>query len=252
MAFQLIRRICAILSLTIASCLPSLASAQQSEDPKTARIELIIRNYLLANPELLVEVVQKLEERQRAKEKSDLIGAIKSNRKALFASTTDFIVNPLGRVPVVEFFDYQCGYCKKFLPSVTRLLKADKTVRFVFKEFPILGPVSVTASRAALAAKMQGKYLAFHNAVLGLRRRLSEALIYQIAGDVGLDVARLKTDMKKPEITAIIDGNRKLAAAMGIRGTPSIVIGEQMAPGAISYEQLTAMVDQARKNCSVC
>ncbi len=252
MAIHRLRRICALLCLTVAMALPSLAAAQQSKDPETARIELIIRNYLLANPELLVEVMQKLEQRQQAKKKTDLVGAIKSNRKALFASTTDFIVNPLGRIPVVEFFDYQCGYCKKFLPSVNRLLETDKTVRFVFKEFPILGPVSVTASRAALAAKMQGKYLAFHNAVLGLRRRLSETLIFQIAGDVGLDVARLKADMGKPEITAIIDGNRKLAAAMGIRGTPSIVIGEQMAPGAISYEQLTAMVDQARKNCSVC
>ena len=153
---------------------------------------------------------------------------------------------------MVEFFDYQCGYCKKFLPAVNRLLKTDKSVRFVFKEYPILGKVSVVASQAALAAKIQGKYLPFHNGVMGLRRRLTEPLIYQIAKDVGLDVARLKVDMKKPEITAIIDANRKLAAAMGIRGTPSIVIGEQMAPGAISYDQLTALIDEARKNCSVC
>jgi len=255
MAFQFIQRICLIMALAIVVAVPTMispASAQQSTDTETARIEQIIRNYLLKNPELLVEVMKKLEEHQQAKEKEDLIGAIKTNRKALFASTTDFIVNPMGRIPVVEFFDYQCGYCKKFLPAVNRLLKTDKSVRFVFKEYPILGKVSVVASRAALAAKIQGKYLPFHNGVMGLRRRLTEPLIYQIAKDVGLDVARLKVDMKKPEITAIIDANRKLAAAMGIRGTPSIVIGEQMAPGAISYDQLTALIDEARKNCSVC
>ena len=255
MVFAILRRICLTICLTAPlamSGLATTAAAQQSTDPETARIEQIIRNYLLKNPELLVEVMQKLEQRQQARKQLDLIGAIKANRQALFASTSDFTVNPTGAIPVVEFFDYQCGYCKKFLPSVARLLEEDKTVRFVFKEYPILGEVSLVASRAALAAKMQGKYLAFHNAILSLHRRLTEPLIYQSAQDIGLDVARLKEDMKNPEVMATINANRKLAAAMGIRGTPSIIIGEQMAPGAISYEQLTAMVEQARENCSVC
>ncbi|MDP7546005.1 MAG: DsbA family protein [Alphaproteobacteria bacterium] len=235
---------------------PALAAngkeARQSTDPERSRIEQIIRNYLLENPELLIEVMRKLEARQKAAEEAGLIGKIKANRKALFASADDFIVNPAGKIPVVEFFDYQCGYCKRFAPNVTRLLKTDKTVRFVFKEFPILGELSVVASRAALAAKMQGKYQAFHDAMMKLRRRLTEALIYQTATDVGLDIARLKTDMARPKISLIIEANRQLADALGIRGTPSIVIGEQLAPGAISYEQLTGMINQARANCSVC
>ncbi|MBT3371853.1 MAG: DsbA family protein [Rhodospirillaceae bacterium] len=226
--------------------------AQQSTDPETVRIEKIIRNYLLEHPELLVEVMRKLEARQKAEEEAGMAGKIQANRDALFASHDDFIANPMGKFPVVEFFDYQCGYCKRFLPTMARLLETDKSVRFVFKEFPILGEVSVTASKAALAAKMQGKYRIFHDTVMGLRRRLTEAAIYQTAKDIGLDVKRLKRDMESPKIARIIKANRELAATMGIRGTPSLIVGEQLVPGAIDYGQLTALIEQEKTNCKVC
>lgn len=256
----IVQRVGLILFLGIMTALlptaPVIAAepkaAQQSADPETARIEKIIRNYLLEHPELLVEVMRKLEARQKADEAAGLAGKIKSNRDALFASAKDFIVNPGGAIPVVEFFDYQCGYCKRFMPTVQRLLKTDKTVRFVFKEFPILGEMSVVASKAALAANMQGKYRAYHDAMMGLRRKLTENLIFQTAKDVGLDIPRLKRDMARPEVAHIIKANRELAADLGIRGTPSIVIGERMAPGAISYGQLTALIEEARTNCTVC
>ncbi len=227
-------------------------AAQQSTEPETARIEKIIRNYLLEHPELLVEVMQKLEARQKAEEEASMAGKIQANRDALFASSDDFIANPMGKFPMVEFFDYQCGYCKRFLPTMTKLLKADRSVRFVFKELPILGEVSVIASKAALAAKMQGKYRVFHDSLMGLRRRLSEAAIYQTAKDVGLDVARLKRDMANSEIARIIKANQELAATMGIRGTPSLIVGEQLVPGAIDYAQLTALIEQMKTNCKVC
>jgi protein-disulfide isomerase len=227
-------------------------AAQQSADPETARIEKIIRNYLLEHPELLVKVMRKLEARQKAKEVAGIAGKIQANRDALFTSSDDFVANPMGKFPVVEFFDYQCGYCKRFQPTMTRLLKADRSVRFVFKEFPILGKVSVTAARAALAAKMQGKYRVFHDSLMGLRRRLSEAAVYQTAKDVGLDVARLKRDMVGPGVARIIKANRELAVTMGIRGTPSLIVGEQLVPGAIDYAQLTALIEQAKTNCKVC
>jgi protein-disulfide isomerase len=260
MILKFVQRISPIFALVIMAGLlpigPAPAAegtnAQQSTDPDRSRIEKIIRSYLLDNPELLVEVMRKLEARQKRQEEAGLVAKIMANRKALFASTDDFIVNPAGKIPVVEFFDYQCGYCKRFMPTVARLLDTDKTVRFVFKEFPILGKLSVVASRAALAAKMQGKYRAFHDAMMGLRRSLTEAIIFQTAKDVGLDVARLKKDMDRPEIGLIIKANRELAETLGIRGTPSIVIGEQLAPGAISYEQLVGMIHQARAKCSVC
>ncbi len=238
----------ALMPLTMAGG----GAAQQSTDPETARIEKIIRNYLLQNPELLVEVMRKLEARQKAEEEAGMAGKIQANRNALFASRDDFIANPMGKFPVVEFFDYQCGYCKRFLPTMARLLKTDKSVRFVFKEFPILGEVSVTAAKAALAAKMQGKYRTFHDTLMGLRRRLSEAAIYQTAKDIGLDLKRLKRDMESPKVARIIKANRELAASMGIRGTPSLIVGERLVPGAIDYDQLTALIEQAKTNCKVC
>ena len=252
MAFQNLRQTLVAWVLVITAALPVTVSAEQSKDPETARIEKIIRNYLMENPEILVEVMQKLEARQKAQEEKDRIGVIRNNRDALFASAQDFIVNPNGRIPVVEFFDYQCGYCKKFLPTITRLLETHKTVRFIFKELPILGDMSVLASRAALAAKMQGRYLQFHYGLMGLRQRLTKTLLFQIANDVGLNVERLKLDMKNPEHDRTIRKNRELASAMGIRGTPSLVVGEQFAPGAVSYEQLIKMVNKALTNCSVC
>ena len=260
MVLAFVQRIGLIIAVAIMAALlpgaPSVAAdgkaVQQSADPETGRIEKIIRNYLLENPELLLEVMQKLDARKKEQEKAGLVGKIMANRDALFASADDFIVNPAGNIPVVEFFDYQCGYCKRFTPTVTRLLKTDKTVRFVFKEFPILGKLSVVASRAALAANMQGKYQVFHDAMMGLRRGLTEKLIFQTATNVGLDISRLKRDMAGSEVARIIKANRDLAAVMGIRGTPSIVIGDRMARGAISYDQLTDLIEQARTDCRVC
>ena len=260
MVIAIVRRLKLILLFGVMagmlSAAPSLAAedeaAQQSADPETSRIEKIIHNYLLDNPEILLEVMRKLEAKQKAEEEAGLVDKIMSNRKELFASAHDFVVNAAGKIPVVEFFDYQCGYCKRFAPTMTRLLETDKSVRFVFKEFPILGEMSVVASRAALAAKMQGKYRAFHDAMMGLHRPLTETVIYQTATEVGLDITRLKRDMARPEVIGIIKANRDLAAALGIRGTPSIVIGDKLAPGAISYDHLTALINEARINCTVC
>ena len=252
MAFQNLRQIFFTCALVITTALPANAAADRSKDTDTVRIEKIIRDYLLQNPEILVEVMQKLEARQKAQEKEERISVIRANQNALFASTQDFVLNPEGQIPVVEFFDYQCGYCKKFLPAKSQLLETHKTVRFVFKELPILGDMSVLASRAALAAKMQGRYLQFHYRLMGLRQPMTKTLLFQIAKDVGLNVERLKLDMRNPEHDLTIRKNRELASALGIRGTPSLVVGEQFAPGAVSYDRLTAMVDQARTNCSVC
>ena len=252
MALQKLHQCLFAWVLVFTAFLPVNVGAERSGDPDTLRIEKIIHDYLLRNPEILVEVMQKLEARQKAQEKKDRISAIKANQDTLFASTQDFVLNPNGRIPVVEFFDYQCGYCKNFLPVVTQLLETDKTVRFIFKELPILGEMSVLASRAALAAKMQGRYLQFHHKLMGLRQRVTKTLLYQVANDVGLNLERLKNDMQNPEHDRIIKKNLELASAMGIRGTPSIIVGEQFAPGAVSFEQIIAMVDKARINCSVC
>ncbi len=153
---------------------------------------------------------------------------------------------------MVEFFDYNCGYCKKVYPSILALQKREKDVRLIFKELPILGPSSVYAAKAAFAAKRQGQYLPFHNALMSRRGGLNHAAVIETARRLGLDIERLKADMEDPEIAAVIERNRKLAGTMEIRGTPTMIIGDTLVPGAIDSEQMSALVANARESCRVC
>jgi protein-disulfide isomerase len=154
--------------------------------------------------------------------------------------------NPRGDVTVVEFFDYSCGYCKRVAPALEALKAADPNVRVVYKEFPILGPGSVFAARAALAAHRQGKYEPLHRALMQADA-LDEAVVRRLAAEVGLDVARLEKDMEAPEVMQALQGNQQLAAALDIGGTPAFVIGERLVPGAVGAEALQALVNQERE-----
>jgi len=151
-------------------------------------------------------------------------------------------------VTIVEFFDYQCPYCKRVFPAVQTLLKTDGNIRYVFKEFPILGPQSVVAARAALAAwKLdRDRYVPFHTALMQSRGRLSERKILDVAAEIGLDVERLRAAMADPGIDKVLARNAELARALDINGTPAFVIGEKVVPGAVDLETLTALVSQAR------
>ncbi len=154
--------------------------------------------------------------------------------------------NPDGDVTIVEFFDYQCGYCKTMAGPMRDLVKTDGKVRWVLKEFPILGPESMVAARASLAAHRQGKYETFHFTLMGLRGRLSEAAIWQAAAEAGLDIARLRQDMADPAIEALINTNYQLAQALQIEGTPAFAIGGTLVPGAAPKEHLSELVRRAR------
>ena len=155
--------------------------------------------------------------------------------------------NPQGDVTIVEFFDYRCPYCKQVLPSLQELLKEDHKLRFVYKEMPVLGPQSVVAARAALAAQRQGKYEAFHSSMMATKGQIGEDTVYKVAGSVGLDVDRLKKDMAAPEIEQTLKANLALADALNIHGTPGFVIGDHIVPGAIDLDALKNMVADARK-----
>ena len=137
---------------------------------------------------------------------------------------------------IVEFFDYRCPYCKQVLPALQTLLKEDHKLRFVYKEMPVLGPASVTAAHAALAAQRQGKYEAFHTAMMATKGQITDETVYKVAGSVGLDVDRLKQDMSAPEIEQALKANLALADALNIRGTPGFIIGNHIVPGAIDLE----------------
>ena len=156
--------------------------------------------------------------------------------------------NPNGDVTIVEFFDYQCGYCKRVFPRLEKLLIDDSNLRFVFKEMPILGPNSVFAARAALAARKQGEkqYVAFHKVMMASRGSLNKASVLRFATDAGLDVERLKGDMEDDNINDMIRRNLKLADALSINGTPAFVIGDTIVRGAVDLLKLKILVERAR------
>ena len=155
--------------------------------------------------------------------------------------------NPEGNVSLVEFFDYRCPYCKQVEPALELLLRQDPQLRLVYKEFPVLGPASVTAAHAALAARKQNKYAAFHRAMMALKGQIDEEAVFAVANSVGLDVERLKHDMEAPDIDRILKANFSLADALDITGTPGFVIGDQIVPGAVGLDDLKQMIDAARK-----
>jgi protein-disulfide isomerase len=218
-------------------------SPAQTED-----IERIVRDYLLRNPELILEAVESLEQKRRDDAQASAKSAITERHDEIFKDPESPVAgNPQGDVTIVEFFDYRCPYCKQVEPSMAQLRKDDSKLRFVYKELPILGPESVVASRAALASRKQGKYLAFHEGLMRARGGLDEAAVLKIAAEAGLDGQRLKADMAAPEIDQILDRNLKLARALAITGTPGFVVGETVVPGAVDLPTLKSLVADARK-----
>jgi protein-disulfide isomerase len=155
--------------------------------------------------------------------------------------------NPKGDVTIVEFFDYRCPYCKEIEPVLDALLLEDRKLRIVYKEFPILGPPSVFASRTALAAKKQGKYAAFHRAMMAAKGNISDETVLKVAASVGLDTEKIKADMGAPEIDRVLKANYELAEALQIQGTPGIIIGDTLIPGAVDIATLRKDIAAARK-----
>jgi protein-disulfide isomerase len=155
--------------------------------------------------------------------------------------------NPSGDITLVEFFDYNCPYCRRVAPTVTDLIEDDPNLRLVYKEFPILGPGSQFAARAALASRAQGKYSEFHETLMNAGRQVNEDSVIEIAREVGLDVDRLAQDMEDPAIEAAIARNLALANTLGITGTPSFVIGDEIVPGAVDRATLEGLITQARR-----
>ena len=207
--------------------------------------EMCIRD----SPEVLLEAIGAIRAKREAKQQSNVRKNLVSLRGELENDPTSPVGgNPQGDVTIVEFFDYQCPYCKRVLPAVQTLLKTDGNIRYVFKEFPILGPQSVVAARAALAAwKLdRDRYVPFHTALMQSRGRLSERKILDVAADSGLDVERLRAAMADPGIDKALARNAELARALDINGTPAFVIGENVIPGAVDLDTLTALVSAAR------
>ena len=225
---------------------PIAAADIPSEQRQT--IEAIIHDYLMQHPDVLIEALRAAEEKANRDADAKAAVVLKDRRREVFDDPTSPVGgNPQGDVTIVEFFDYRCPYCKQVQPALQKLLDQDRKLRFVYKEMPVLGASSVTAAHAALAARLQGKYEAFHAAMMATKGQITEDVVYQIAGSVGLDVERLKRDMTAPEIEQAVKANLALANALDIRGTPGFVIGEHIVPGAIDLDTLKNLVADARK-----
>ncbi|MEM1399371.1 MAG: DsbA family protein [Pseudomonadota bacterium] len=225
------------------------ASAQQFSDDERQAIETIMRDYLLENPEVLREALTILQQREEQAETERLRLAVSQHLDELHNSpTSPFIGNPDGDVTLVEFFDYQCGYCKSIASHVFDVVDADANVKVVLKEIPILGPASTVAAQAALAAKQQDKYVEMHNALMTHRGQLSERVIFDIARDTGLDIDQLRADMESPAVMDEINANLELSRNIGVRGTPAFVVDDTVVPGAVPLEHLVDLIADARSS----
>ncbi|MFI4986783.1 MAG: DsbA family protein [Alphaproteobacteria bacterium] len=214
---------------------------------QSAAVEALIARYLETHPEAVAKAIDQLQEREKSSSRDATRTAIRAKGDALFHDPADQILgNADGDVTIVEFFDYRCPYCKHALPGLLETLKADGHIRLVLKEFPILGANSVLASRAAIASVKQGKYAAFHVALLNSTTTLDEGNIMAIAETVGLDTTRLAADMKDPAVEAVIKKTYELAQDLKIEGTPAFIIGDELVPGAVDRKGLEQLVKEVR------
>ena len=208
--------------------------------------EGVVRDYLLKNPAVIREAMQVLQAREEAEKQAAASLAMKQYRSELLQNANSPVGgNPKGDITIVEFFDYNCGYCKRVVPTVAAVLRNDPNVRVVYKEFAILGPQSVVAARAALAAKRQGKYHEFHVALMSAERA-DENSVAATARALGLDYAQLVKDMGDPAIEEQLERNYRLATAIGINGTPAFVIGDRLVPGAVDEAAMMEIIATER------
>jgi protein-disulfide isomerase len=236
---------------------PPAASAQSFSDSQRGDIETIIKNYLVAHPEVVEDAMTELSKRQAAAETEKHQATIAKNADAIFNSPRGVTIgNKDGDVTFVEFFDYNCGYCKRAMADMLDLMKTDPKLKVVLKEFPVLGPGSVEAAQVAVAARMQDpagkKYLEFHQKLLGGRGQADKARAMAAAKDAGFDMARLEKDLASPEVRATIEENFKLAEDMGMNGTPSYVIGKEIVVGAVGLDGLKEKIGVARCGKATC
>ena len=246
----------AVAALLMLGPLSPLA-ADEFSTPQKSEIERIIRDYIVSHPEVLQEAIAELDKRQATADAEKAKAAVANNAETIFNSNRQVVLgNPKGDVTMVEFFDYNCGFCKRAMADMLQLLKEDPKLRVVLKEFPVLGPGSVEAAKVAVAVRMQDKagkkYLDFHQKLLGGRGQADKARALAVAKEVGMDMTRLDKDMASEEITASIDEGLKLAETLGLNGTPSYIVGPEIVVGAVGLDQLRTKVAMARCGKAAC
>lgn len=209
-----------------------------------------VRSYLLDHPEVLMEAIQVLEDRRNAEQAQSDVALIKDHYKAIFEDGVSWVGgNPDGDITIVEFLDYKCGYCKKAQPEVLKLLKDDGQIRYIVKEFPILGEQSVIASRFAISVLRNAgpeAYGKIHDELMAFRGEIGEASLHRLAKDSGLDADKILAGMTDPDVDSVIAANHQLAQALQINGTPGFIFETQLVRGYVPYDQMASLVQSVR------
>ena len=257
---KLMRVLTASTMLTMLSTPMAMAADSSISASQKKEIQKIVHDYLVSNPEVLIEASQALQQKQQQSMQVQAQSAIIDNAKALFSDKITMAGNPNGKVTLVEFFDYQCIHCKKMAPVISELLKKDKNLRVVYKEYPIFGKSSDTASKAALAAGLQHKYMAMHEALFNQPQKLDDTLIEAAAKSIGLNMDQFKTDKDSKAVSDMLEQNRQLAEKLHLMGTPAFIIastnGNELKkdtqpifiPGAASEQTLQDLISKAAKS----
>ncbi len=229
----------------------AVAQAPAKSDTPITREELpgLVREAIMNDPDVVMDALKKMREQMASEAQKEMENALQKHKETLLNDTASPSVGPkTADVTVIEFFDYHCGYCKQVLPSISKLIENDKKVRVIFREFPILSEDSVAASRAALAVNRiaPDKYFAYHTALMNTKGKYTEEVLFAEAKKLGIDTEKLKKEMASQEVTAMLDQTRDMAADIGIRGTPAMIINGEIFPGAIPYDDLVTAVNTAR------
>ncbi|MEJ2623532.1 MAG: DsbA family protein [Pseudolabrys sp.] len=229
--------------------LPQVSRAAEFSKPQTSAIEKIVHDDLVQHPEVIEEAIQTLQQRQQAATAAQQKAAVRAHAKQVFAAPDHVVLgNPKGNVTFVEFFDYNCGYCKHAMGDMLTLLKSDKNLKVLLKEYPILGPGSIEAAKVAVAVRMQApqKYLAFHTKLLGGRGHADKARALAVAKEIGLNMDQVRKDMNSDAVKKMLSTDITLGQTLGLNGTPSYIIGDNVVVGAVGLKELKQKIANAR------
>jgi protein-disulfide isomerase len=235
--------------LGLAAAGPAPAADAFTEAEKAA-IGDLVKTYIMEHPEIIQDALVALEEKKKAAEAAEMTAAISGMKDVLYSSTRQVVLgDPNAPITLVEFFDYNCGYCKRALDDTLAMLEEDKDVKIVLKEFPILGPGSVEAARVAVAVNLVApeKYVDFHKGLLGAKGHADEASALAVVEEIGLDVEAVKAKMKDPEVANTLEEVYTMANRLGLSGTPTYVIGDEVVFGAVGVEDLRVKVAAMRE-----
>jgi protein-disulfide isomerase len=236
-----------LLALVVLSAAALPARAEPLTPEQKDAVEALIRDTIANHPEIVIDAIRSVQMKQKQEAADNTRKAIVAQRAALLADPTSPVGgNPKGDVTIVEFFDYRCPYCKEVEPSLEALLKEDGKLRIVYKEFPILGPASLYATRVALAARAQGKYDEFHRTMMAVKGQIDQETVRRTATKVGIDMEKVAAAIDEPGIERIIKNNYALAQALEIDGTPAFVVGDALLPGAADIDSLRRAVAEVR------